>query len=337
MKKGLLIALGLILVVIGGSYFYQNEKKFSEVSTQKSNNIKKGGEEIVPESSSNISFGALTNREYGTPAVNVGEVIATTKEYKKHAATYKSDDLTISGVLYIPNAPAPAEGYPVFITNHGHIDTTAYTTGRGLKREQEYFASRGYVVFHPDYRNHAGSSKTEDDPIQDRLGYIIDIIHAVEALKSSDLPINENNITLLGHSMGGGATLAAALVKPDIAKRIVLYAPVTVNSVDSYKRWQSRDLKQVQKIKEKYGLPEENPQFWEGLNGEPYYERLGAPVQIYHGTRDQDVPYDWALKIRNDLQNNGKQVELITYDGEGHEFSFAWTHFMESVEAFIKR
>ncbi len=339
--KRLSILLGSLVAVLAvASYFYFTKvKEVPSIITDP--NAPSGisetqNKETAAKAYSEISFRHLIEREYQAPALKMGEVLERTAQYTKHAVTYESDNFTISGVLYIPTAPAPANGYPLLVTNHGHIDVNIYTTGRGLKREQEYFATRGYVVLHPDYRNHAGSSKTEDDPIQDRLGYITDVIHAVESIKSSDLPINENNSTLLGHSMGGGATLAAAIIQPDVATRIVLYAPVTVNYLDSYTRWQARDADRAKLVNAKYGLPDANPEFWEGLNGEPYYDRLAVPIQIYHGTNDQDVPYEWATKMHEDLRAKGKNVELITYEGEGHEFSFAWTQFMQGVEKFTQ-
>jgi dipeptidyl aminopeptidase/acylaminoacyl peptidase len=337
MKYTSLIITGILVLVVASYYFVDKE----EADIVPENNLLPGEDKINDGEEASkpilgISFQKMIEREYGAPALTLGAVLETTGDYKKYAVTYKSDDLTISGVIYIPTAPAPAEGYPVLVTNHGHIDTSVYTTGRGLKREQGYFATRGYVVLHPDYRNHAGSSKTDDDPIQDRLGYITDVINAVESLKSSDLKINRNNVTLLGHSMGGGATLAAAIIKPTIANRIVLYAPVTVNYLDSYNRWQSRDSDRAKIVAAKYGLPDANPEFWAGLNGEPYYDRITVPIQIYHGTNDEDVPYEWSTTMRDDLQSKGKNVELITYEGEGHEFSFTWTRFMEGAIAFTK-
>ena len=327
-----------IVLLAGGSYLYffgENRKQEKSVfpNEEFAPNKKDEGEKTE---SHPVSFQQLIDRQYQAPALQRGAILEETSQYTKYAVTYQSDNLTISGVLYVPQSSAPSEGYPVLITNHGYIDTSVYTTGRGLKREQIYFAARGYVVFHPDYRNHAGSTKTENDPIRDRLGYIVDIIHAVESLKSSDVSINKENITLLGHSMGGGATLAAVLVKPDVANRIVLYAPVTANALDSYNRYQKDDPRRAEMVRLAYGLPEENKEFWDGLNGERYYERLAVPVQIYQGTEDQDVPYEWATHIRDGLQAQNKNVELITYQGEAHEFSFAWEEFMRGVEQFIR-
>ncbi len=286
---------------------------------------------------SKVSFRSLLERSYSAPGLTIGELLGTTDTYKKYNASYQSDNLTISGILYLPTTSKPDTGYPVLVTNHGYIDVGVYTTGRGLKREQEYFANKGYIVFHPDYRNHAESTKTLNDPIEDRLGYIVDIVHAVESLRNSSLPIDKNNITLLGHSMGGGATLAGAVIQKNIANRIVLYAPVTLNYLDSYNRYQKDDPRRAERIRATYGTPEENRVFWEGLNGEPYIDRIAIPIQIYHGTNDADVPYDWSLHTLEILRAKNKTAELITYEGEGHEFSFAWNRFMESVEMFTKK
>lgn len=334
-KTFVLLVVGVIVLVLLASYFREVQQ---ESNLTKETASLQEDEVQAPSESENktISFRSLIERSYQAPALQQRTVLQETASYTKYAATYQSDTYTISGVLYIPKGKAPEGGFPVLVTNHGYIDPAVYTTGRGLKREQEYFSSRGYIVFHPDYRNHAGSTKTGEDPVKDRLGYITDIIHAVESVKSSSLPVNKENITLLGHSMGGGATLSAALIKPDVANHIVLYAPVTVNYLDSYLRYQKDDPKRADRVKTLYGSPEENPVFWQGLNGEPYFDRLQIPVQIYHGTNDADVPYEWSTKTRDQLQARNKSVELITYPGEGHEFSRDWNLFMQGVLEFTK-
>ena len=76
--------------------------------------------------------------------------------YTRYQISYLSDGLRISGIMNIPKGDGT---YPLVILNHGHIDTDIYTLGRGLKREQDYIARRGFAVLHTDYRNHAFSDK----------------------------------------------------------------------------------------------------------------------------------------------------------------------------------
>jgi dipeptidyl aminopeptidase/acylaminoacyl peptidase len=344
-KKLLYSFIGLALILVGGFWVYRleaptpNTPEVNPVEDAKPSTMS----DSVPAEANKapkkniVSFADLLDKNYQTEDLKQGQVLEDAPLYTKYAVTYMSGELTISGVLYVPKGAAPAGGFPVLVTNHGYIEPAIYTTGRGLKREQGYFATRGYVVLHPDYRNHAGSTKSNADPIKMRLGYVADIIHAVLALEASSLPIDRGRVAMVGHSMGGGASLAAVVAKPDLVEKVVLYAPVSLNYQDSYERYMNDDLKRKEKVVSVYGTPEANPDFWKGLSGEPYLERLSIPVQIYHGTSDDDVPLAWSENTERLLKEGNKQSELITYPGEEHEFGPRWTDFMEGMKQFIEK
>jgi uncharacterized protein len=84
------------------------------------------------------------------------KVLDDNSAYTRYQISYLSDGLRISGIMNIPKGDG---SYPLVILNHGHINTSIYTLGRGLKREQDYIARRGFAVLHTDYRNHAFSDK----------------------------------------------------------------------------------------------------------------------------------------------------------------------------------
>jgi len=77
--------------------------------------------------------------------------------YTRYAISYKSNGLTISGIMNIPKGEGP---FPLLILNHGYIDRTVYVRGRGLKREQDYLAREGFAVLHTYYRGHADSDES---------------------------------------------------------------------------------------------------------------------------------------------------------------------------------
>jgi uncharacterized protein len=283
-----------------------------------------------------VSFEALFDIVPTSGTISQGEILDDTSTYTKYTVTYPSADYTISGVLYVPKGTPPKEGFPVLITNHGYIDPAVYTNGRGLKREQEYFAKAGYVVLHPDYRNHAGSTKTNDNSVKVRLGYVEDVINAVTALRNSKWQIERDNISMLGHSMGGGVSLSVALAKPDLVKKVILYAPVTIDARDSFERYLKDDTKRRKAIVALYGTPESNPDFWKGVNGEEYMNRLQIPIRIYHGTSDADVPLKWTDKTVAALRAAGKDAEVIIYPGEQHEFGPRFQDFMKTSREFLE-
>jgi uncharacterized protein len=132
-----------------------------------------------------VSLPALMQTEIVGSDLVVGDAIGSAANYTRHPITYKANEFTISGIMNIPKGDGP---FPTLVLGHGYIDTDIYTSGRGLKREQDYLANQGYIVLHTDYRNHAGS---DDDPNIDstlRLGYTIDVIAAARALRASALP-----------------------------------------------------------------------------------------------------------------------------------------------------
>ncbi len=121
-----------------------------------------------------------------------------TDAYRQHFVTYRSEGLTISGILNRPRGRGP---FPVSVLGHGYIDPAYYVNGQGLRREQDWLARAGFAVLHTDYRNHASS---DDDPTAEtrlRLGYTVDVINAVQAVKRSRLRfLDTDRIGLLGRS-----------------------------------------------------------------------------------------------------------------------------------------
>jgi len=285
------------------------------------------------EASSTVSLPALFDKEFNGADLQLGRVLENNSSYTRYYITYKSGNLTISGIMNVPKGDGP---FPALVLNHGHIDTSVYTNGRGLRREQDYLARAGYVVLHPDYRNHADSSQDNRDALAVRLGYVEDVINAVYALKNSSLDyIDTVNIGMLGHSMGGGITLSVLVSQPDLVKAAVLYAPVSGDMRQSYERWIARQSNNIEEITGTYGSPDEAPEFWDNISAETFYDRLTAPVRIFHGTADASVPLDWSRETLSRLQAAGAKVELTVYDGAPHEFTSHWSSFMQSAKEFF--
>lgn len=214
-----------------------------------------------------VSLPALMQKRYDGRDLRTARVLGRNSAYTRYAATFWSGRLRISGIMNVPAGRGP---FPVLILNHGYIDPDIYTTGRGLAREQDYLARRGYVVLHVDYRNHAQSDDDPDYELGLRLGYTEDVINAVYAVKESSLPyLDGDRVGMLGRSMGGGVTFNAVVVQPDLVKAAVVYAPVSSNVVDNFDRWIRRMGERrvlAQRIAARYGAPEENPEFWRNVS-----------------------------------------------------------------------
>lgn len=328
MKK-LIILFSLVVLALVLYFLSDNPENRSGNLGNRSENL----ETESPEPSFPLSIPAYIKKTYTGEDFRVGKVIADNSAYTQHYITYKSEGLNISGIMNVPKGNGP---FPVIITNHGYIDPSIYTNGRGLRREHDYLVRKGYVVVHPDYRNHAQSDKTENADLQFRYGYIEDVINVVSAIKKSDLTyIDKDRVGMLGHSMGGGITLNSIIIKPDLVKAAVLFAPVSADQVDNFNKWIARRPEVAQFILNTFGNWNENPGFWKGISAINYLDRIEIPVMIHHGTRDESVPLEWSEKLQAGLAQAEVDSTLHIYQGEGHEFSSDWNLVMERTVAFF--
>jgi dipeptidyl aminopeptidase/acylaminoacyl peptidase len=234
------------------------------------------------------------------------------------------------------NVPKGRGPFPVLVLNHGHIDTSVYTNGRGLKREQDYLARRGYVVLHPDYRNHADSDDDPDSELNLRLGYTEDAINAVLAIKNSSLDfVNKEKFGMLGHSMGGGITINTLVTQPGLVQAAVLFAPVSSDYRNNFEKWTRQRTETAEKIIEAYGTPGDEPDFWKNISSVTFFDNVTAPILIHHGADDNDVPIEWSDQTTEALQSKKKTVTFYTYEGEPHEFINAWPLVMQRTVDFF--
>jgi uncharacterized protein len=282
-----------------------------------------------------VSIQSLMKTEINGRDLKLVRQISSTSAYKRYAITYKSGELTISGIMNIPNGTGP---FPTLVLGHGYIDPRIYTSGRGLAREQDYLARAGYVVLHSDYRNHASSDDDPENNIRFRLGYVEDIVNAALALRGSDLvEVDKTRIGYLGRSMGGGIGYQAMVAFPRVFNSYVLYAPTSADYADNFNRWGRVAADFAQEVSDTYGLPEDNPDFWANISAINFFGQVSEPVLIHHGTLDDSCDIEWSRRAAKELRAQGKDVTLLEYDGEYHAFYRDWTLSMRRTVEFLEQ
>lgn len=126
-----------------------------------------------------------------------------------HVRFAGNDGIINHARLYVPDGVSNQNPAPGIIATHGYINSNEVQSGFAIE-----FARRGYVVLAPDQTGHGYS-----DPAAFANGFGgIDTLAYMKTLPFVD----QDNIGLEGHSMGGWAALVAAGVYPDDYKSIVI-------------------------------------------------------------------------------------------------------------------
>ncbi len=284
---------------------------------------------------SELSLAHFASMRLEGTGFTLGDVLDDADTYVRYAISYRSNGLLISGIMNIPKGDGP---FPLLVLNHGYIDPAVYTRGRGLKREQDAFARRGFAVIHPDYRGHAfsDSSPNHGEVYDGALEYAMDALNAIAAVRAAQIPrVDASRVGMLGHSMGGGVTLAILTAHPEAVAAAVLYAPVHADVWENYSRWQSKRDQERDATVAALGTRATNPAAWAALSPQSLLGAIRAPVLLFQGTKDADVPEAWSDDLAARLRDADSDVEYVEYPAEGHEFATQWPDFIERSSTFF--
>ena len=68
-----------------------------------------------------------------------------------------------------------------------------------------------------------------------------------------------------------------------------------------------------------------------------YLSDITAPVQIDHGTADEEVPLAFSQKLADQLHAKGKTVEFYTYPGSDHNIAQGFSLAIGRSVAFFDK
>ncbi len=278
-----------------------------------------------------LSIEYMREQSYPGSEIVIEQILPDGSNYKKYIASYRSDGLKIYSLLTIPSGTKPERGWPVIIFNHGYIPPSQYRTGEKYKQYTDMFSRNGFIVFMPDFRGH-GNSEGNPEGAYYSPSYSIDVLNALSSVKKFP-EADRDRIGMWGHSMGGNITLRAMVVNTKDVKAGVIWAGVVADYEDMANNWtrskpfvlsereKSFSRPNRQTLVEKYGNFQSNPDFWKSIAPISFVNDISSPVQIHHGSDDEEVPVLFSRRLEEALKREEKVIEFYQYDGDDHNIS----------------
>lgn len=279
---------------------------------------------------------SLKNMAYSRPKIkpqNVAEI--SLLKYKAR------DKLSIPAMITWPLGveQSARKNLPTLVLPHGGPEAH---DSLGFDWMAQYFASRGYLVFQPNFRGSTGFGSSFRLAGHGEWGKKMqdDISDGVLALIKQGW-VDPERVCIAGWSYGGYAALAGGAFTPELYRCIIAGGPVT-------------DLpRMLKQERSAYGHNHFVIRYWQDLTGgakgkgdylksiSPAYnaDKFTAPVLLIHGNDDTVVKIRQSKIMAKALKKAGKDVEFIEQDNADHWLSTSKNRLqaLQLMDAFLQK
>ena len=237
------------------------------------------------------------------------------------ASFISHDGLRTSARLYLPSKSLGFKGpRPVVYYIHGGP--------QGQERPDfawfsmpliQYLTLRGFAVFVPNVRGSTGYGLSYTKHIdrdwggKDRL----DHVHAMTEVLPKDKRLDASRAAVVGRSYGGYMTLMQAGLHPDLWKASCdMFGPYDLLTFSeripaTWKPYFKMVLGDSEKPEERADMVERSPN--------THIHNMAAPMLVIQGRNDPRVVAAESEDLVNKLRAEGKDVELLVFEDEGHD------------------
>lgn len=229
--------------------------------------------------------------------------------------SYKSfDGVKIHALVLKPRVPRLGSPPPAVVFVHGGPNGQ---TTMAFRTTYHVLAEAGFAVIAPNYRGSTGYGKAFEDANNKDWGGgdLKDIVCAVKHFAARG-DIDPRRIGILGGSYGGYMTLMALSRAPKVWKAgVEMYGmPDLVMdyllSKSRFADWYETEM----------GNPKTHAALYRERSPLPYLDDIRAPLLVFQGAKDSNVPKAESDLLVAVLRELGKRHEYIVYADEGHGF-----------------
>jgi dipeptidyl aminopeptidase/acylaminoacyl peptidase len=222
------------------------------------------------------------------------------------------DNFNEDGVLIYPPDYDKDKKYPLVLYIHGGPTASSITA---FSFFAQYLASRGYIIFSPNYRGSDNLGNAYQRAIFNDAGDGPgrDVISGIDAIKKLNI-IDENKIAVSGWSYGGYMT-SWLIGHYNLWKAAVAGAPVT----DLYDEYNLSDGNVTGRYSFK-GSPYvgDNLKDYRAQSPITYWSNIKTPTLLLHDTGDARVTITQSYSLFHALKDNGVEVKFFAYPVGGH-------------------
>src|SRR5215831_5666888 len=201
--------------------------------------------------------------------------------------------------------PSTTGLHPVVIVIHGGFWRAKYDLGY-MRPVCESLAAAGIAAWNLEYRrigNPGGGWPGTLNDVAAGSGYLASIAERFH--------LDLNRVIAIGHSAGGHLAFWLA------SRKTILTAAISLTGVlDLRRAW---ELKLSNTVVADFlgGSPDEVPERYDFAS--PIEQLpLDIPQKLFHGTNDDDVPFEISQRYVQAAQFRGDDAELIALQGAGH-------------------
>jgi dipeptidyl aminopeptidase/acylaminoacyl peptidase len=229
------------------------------------------------------------------------------------ASIKNDDDTEIPALIYLPVYYQKNQRYPAIVWIRGGPT--------GIRRYEfapfySWLANQGYVVITPNYRGGIGYGVKHMAAVAgEGLGKndLNDVLAAGRYVRTLPYVDLTRGVGVGGRSWGGYLTLMAVTQAPEDFSCAVAGTAISdwfiqqaQTEVRYYDRWLVGGwvYEQAERARERSPVS--------------FVERIKAPLLVYHGEEDRDVPFSQIGPFVEKARQAGVDVEYVTYPTEGH-------------------
>lgn len=252
--------------------------------------------------------------------------------------TFKArDGLQLDAYVTLPLDHDPSKPAPLIVLPHGG---PWVRDAWGYDPTSQFFASRGYVVFRPNYRGSSGyRAEISIAPRHEFRRMHDDVTDGVHALVAAGIA-DPKRLAIIGGSFGGYLAVAGAAFEPGLYR-----CAITINGVFDWERVLREDRAnnpdsfRPDWIRRGLGDPKANREKFESLSPIHAVDRIQCPVFVAHGTEDTNADTSQSRRLVRALEKRGVAHEAFFIKEEGHGIGALRNRveLYSRIEAFLRR